>query len=296
MTLISTLTPVVTPALADEYEIEQAGATFKITGTQIRALMAASLAPSTADYWVETANADLSAEVVVGSTGITTAAYGSRQAAAKAGRVFLPSDGFVIERDTGAAWVPWGPLFPLIAPVSGDFAWVNQGGASIDTTNGGVYLLAPAGAGTSLRIRKKAVPSIPYTITALFLPLILNVASAGYGLLWRASGSGALHALVLQTNGTTCQVFSAKYTNETTFSASYAPTPVNVLGNGPLWMRISEDNTNRTVLLSADGQHFVQIHQVGRTDFLTADEIGFFANSNHATWLAGTTLLSWKQT
>jgi len=69
---------------------------------------AASGAPDSADYVVETANAGLSAESVLGTTVITTLAQASRQAAAKAGRLFLPSDGFTIQRDTGAACVPWG--------------------------------------------------------------------------------------------------------------------------------------------------------------------------------------------
>jgi hypothetical protein len=76
--------------------------TARINGANV-ALGAGGGAPADAEYWVETANGSLSNEVVVGTTGITTAAYASRQAAAKAGRLFLPSNGFVVERDTGAA-------------------------------------------------------------------------------------------------------------------------------------------------------------------------------------------------
>ena len=55
-----------------------------------------------------------------------TAAYGSRPAAGNDGDLFLPNNGFYLERDTGAAWVPWGPIHPLTAPISGDFAILEQ--------------------------------------------------------------------------------------------------------------------------------------------------------------------------
>jgi hypothetical protein len=45
--------------------------------------------------------------------------------------------------------------------------------------------------------------------------------------------------------------------------------------------------------MSADGQHFMAIHTVGRTDFLTADEVGIVVNSQNATFAAAGTLLSW---
>jgi hypothetical protein len=47
--------------------------------------------------------------------------------------------------------------------------------------------------------------------------------------------------------------------------------------------------------VSTDGQNFKVIHTVGRTDFLTADQVGFFVNDQSNTIAAGMTLLSWKQ-
>jgi hypothetical protein len=36
------------------------------------------------------------------------------------------------------------------------------------------------------------------------------------------------------------------------------------------------------VLFSPDGQSWVLIHSVGRTDFLTADEVGFYVRADFA--------------
>ncbi len=259
---------------------------------------AGSGAPTDVDYWVETADGDLSAEVVVGTTGITTAAYGSRQAAAKAGRLFLPNDGFYIERDTGSAWASWGPIHPFTAPVSGDFAWINQGGASVKTTEGGIYIEASAGAGQNLRIRKKAAPGVPYVITAYVSPLSLSLNNT-MGITFRQSSDGKLHALLLAgRSGDGVSLYSYKYTNPTTLSASYALFDLgDFLPEGaPHFLRIADDNTNRICSISHDGQNFKDFHTVGRTDFLTADEVGFFVNSVDGTYSAGMTLLHWEET
>lgn len=253
-------------------------------------------APDNADYWVETANANLSSEVVVGSTGITKGAYASRQAAAKAGRLFLPSDGFLLERDNGSSWDPYGPYnFPLTPPVDGDFAWINQGSATVDTTNGGIYLLTPAdvGTGVNFRIRKKA-KSAPYTITAEFEPHLYCVTTHAFGLIFRQSSDGKLHTLHFQQSGNVVNVYSAKYTDATTFNAVYSGFPV-VLFGFPRFCRIADNNTNRVLSWSNDGQHFHILHTIGRTDFLTADEVGFFVQSANTTWPAATLLTSWKE-
>lgn len=251
-------------------------------------------APVDADYVVETANGTLSAESVLGTTVITTAAYASRQAAAKAGRLFLPNNGFHVERDTGSVWAPWGPIYPMTPPVDGDFSWVNQGGSTVDTTNGGIFLLAPATALTNLRVRVKTAPSPPYTITAALLVRSPGINFAGVGLCFRQSSDGKLATLGLEHNND-WQVVAHKFTSATAFSANYTSLNLGTLFS-PMFLQISDNNTNRIVRISTDGQHWQQIHSVTRTDFLTANQVGFYASADQATWDCGVTLLSWKET
>lgn len=256
-------------------------------------------APDSADYWVETANGSLSAEVVVGTTGITTAAYASRQAAAKAGRLFLPTNSAYVERDTGAAWGSWGPIFPLTPPVDADFAWINQGGASVVTTNGFIHLAAPATSGNSMRIRKKAAPATPYTITARLHAL--GSINQIYGLCFRQSSDGKLHSFAIlgsTSSGIGSQgLFSTKFTDPTTFSANYSTQVTGLMSmfGMPWFLRIADDGSNRICSVSTDGINFFVFHTVGRTDFLTADEVGFFSDSVSASVASGVSLLSWKQ-
>lgn len=238
-----------------------------------------------------------------GGDSTTTATYASRPAAGNAGDLFLPSDGVAIERDNGTTWAPWGPLFPLTAPVSGDFAWVNQGGATVDTTHGGVILRTDGSGSTNLRIRKKAAPSTPYTIDLAFIPNFAYQASSSQnvGFVWRQSSDGKLHAVALGvTNANDITLWSTKYTNPTTFSAHYSGFPITATalfyGGGPIFFRAADNGTNRVFSISANGQTWFQIDSQGSGDFLTANEVGFFVSDNAGSVATGMTLLSWKET
>lgn len=234
---------------------------------------------------------DLEAGGGGGGDSTHTAVYASRPAASNAGDLFLPSNGVVIERDTGAAWVPWGPLFPMATPPTvASLAWVNQGAATADETNGGIYLLAPANASYSLKMLTKAAPATPYTVTAWILPQVHIVNYNSVGLCWRQSSDGKI--VYFGRSGPEGLIVQ-KATNPTTFSASYLARGLSAWG--AICLRIADDGTNRKCFWSLDGQHFHQFHSVGRTDFLTADEVGFYAQSQNATYPAGVTLLSWKE-
>jgi hypothetical protein len=225
---------------------------------------------------------------------VLTSAYASRVAAATEGRLFLPNDGLYVERDTGAAWVPWGPLFPMTAPVDGDFSWTNQGGASVVTTFGGIYLSTPLSASVNYRIRRKAAPSTPYTVTAWVLHNLTNVSNQSCGICFRQASDGKLVIFALDASATGFSLGVFKFTNETTFSATYVSRAAFALGP-QVCLRIADNGTNRICSVSTDGQNFKVIHTVGRTDFLTADQVGFFVNDQSNTIAAGMTLLSWKQ-
>lgn len=231
-----------------------------------------------------------------GGATINTGADASK-GTGTSGDLYLPNDGFVAYRSTGSAQVPWGPLYPFTAPVDGDFAWVNQGTASVTTTNGGIYLAAPAGGGNNnARIRKKAAPSTPYTITVAVLPVMRYVNYQECGLCFRESSSGKLHLFALAVNsgvaGNLAFVDVSKWTNATTFSAGY--TTEQMIGGFPLFLRLADDGANRKCSWSRDGVNFTEVHSVGRTDFLTADEVGFFCSPGNITTDLAMTVLSWK--
>lgn len=203
---------------------------------------------------------------------------------------FVSRNGFYL--DDGAGF--FGPVFDLVEPISADFAWVNQGSASIDTSAGGIFLLGTATAGPSLRIRKKAKPSGAYTITIVFIQRLTFNNFSGCGFVWRQSSDGKL--VTVEYDGDTDLITSAKWTDPTTFSAVYTITSAVRWNRYLTFMRLRDDNTaNRTVELSNDGKHWLNVHTVGRTDFLTADEVGFFVKDQNATYAPAMTLVSWEE-
>lgn len=252
---------------------------------------ALSFAPTDAKYITEDANGSLSAEVLT-TTLIASDTYANLPAAAKAARTFWPTNSFYITRDNGSAQKHYGPVFPMTPPVDGNFAWINQGTASVVTTNGGVWLAVPTSAGSNIRVRKYTAPSTPYTITAYIIPHLSVVAGCHAGLIFRQSSDGKLVCFSVLFN-THTEFRVRKYTNATTFSADYSGA-VAIAQPYPFWLRIADNGTNRICSYSRDGINFRDFHTVGRTDFLTADEVGFFADAAN-TGDVGATVLSWVQ-
>jgi hypothetical protein len=227
-----------------------------------------------------------------GSGGTESLSYGARPAGGTVGRLFLPTDAYEIQRDNGVSWDSWGPIFKLTPPVDTDFFWINQGTATA-TTIGGTYLLAQAASGSNIKIRAKLVTA-PYTITIEIEPNIYGVTNAGIGMTF-ADSSNKLHTCLLQHTGAVLQIYSAKWNSPTSFSASYPGSPI-ALQRCPRFLRLADDNANRIISWSNDGQNFQVFHTIGRTDFLTADRVGFFANADNPTVAAGVTVISWVQT
>lgn len=192
----------------------------------------------------------------------------------------------------------------LTAPVDGDFSWINQGGASIVSSSNPtrLFLNAPAGTGQNLRCRVKAAPATPYTITAWFFPLLSATGGGGSfsncGLLWREVATGEIVNFRLYYDGTTDKVVMsvAKYDSPTVANSEYLNKNIEVLsGSAGICWRIEDDGTNRKCYHSTDGENFMLFHSIGRTDFLTADQVGYFANAWSATEPTGILLASWKQ-
>lgn len=224
----------------------------------------------------------------------TRSTFAGRDAAALPGKLHLPTDGVSMARDTGSLWVPRGLIWPLTPVDDGDFAWVNQGSATISTDKGISHLSAPATAGEQPRIRVMSAPATPYVATALVQVFSRIVSYAHAGLLFRNSGDNKLHAFSIghDATGEIVRMASHKYTNTTTWSAYY--NEIRWPHRGPLWLRIADNGTNRICSYSLDGVNFLVFHSVGRTDHLTADQIGFYANSNNGSYPIGITLYSWK--
>jgi hypothetical protein len=229
---------------------------------------------------------------------ISATAVGSEPVSPASGDTDLYTNSFGAARYSGSVWQPWGPLFPLTDPrVTAPTTWVNQGTASVSSSHGGIVLSAPAAGGVNWRLQVGTAPATPYTITGIFLadPLLVN--NHQFGLCFRQSSSGLQHCLSLQANSGvvagTWSLSSIKYTTATAFSAVYG-TQVPYANSPLVFLRIADDGTSRICSYSGNGQDWLVFTTIGRTDFLTADQVGFGVDVEHATYGMVVTLLSWK--
>jgi hypothetical protein len=231
------------------------------------------------------------------SSTIAAGAHALRPAVGNQGRIYLPSDGFSLGRDSGTAWETWGPIFPLTVPSDTGFAWVNQGTATLATTKDALVLTGVGNATVpNLHARVKTAPATPYTITACLLGNPLAKSFLSYGLCFRQSSDGKMHVLrIVGTTGASLGMGSDKFTSATVYSANYQSFNVG----GPIrWFRISDDGANRKCWYSMDGQNWTQFHTIGRTDFLTADQVGFCCEAGNSAVPnidSVVSVVSWKQ-
>lgn len=208
--------------------------------------------------------------------------------------LFVPS-GTLYTEQTISSHV-YGPIFQLTTPVTTGWTWVNQGSATLDTTYSDHIYIDNLVNTQTIAMRKKAAPSTPYTIDIAILVNAIFSSEAFCGLCWRQSSDGKLVTHAIWHNSNVIQYYLSKWNSPTSFNSHYTSqaNPTAMLTGSLIWLRMVDDGVNRLVYFSVDGQHWAFIYSVDRADFLTADEVGFFAASNGTSGI-GMSLLHWKE-
>lgn len=176
------------------------------------------------------------------------------------------------------------------------WTWTNQGSASVDTTNGGIYLSCASNSSShSMRLRKRLAPTPPYTIVAAVIPLYTISTYGFWSVGWREASSGKLVAPMWYGGGagtepamTIYQWSSATALGSAEFNSSSVIQRPTVV-----WVKLEDDNTNRKVHVSLDGQHWFMAASASRTAYGTPDQI-FFGVDPYSQAM-GMWLVSWKE-
>lgn len=206
-------------------------------------------------------------------------------------QLYLPTDGYSLYRSNGTTFTTFGPIYPISLVNSDDWAWVNQGAATLSNNGGSIMIQATASGGQDAKILTRSAPATPYTITALVISG-LNISNFGAcGIGFRESGSGKLQVVGPVANSPRLDITSSKYNSPTSFSAAYATAVGAPRSNW--WLRITDDGVNRVASWSPDGFNFITLNTVARTDFLTADQVLFYVDSNTSGQVQYCTLMSW---
>lgn len=208
------------------------------------------------------------------------------------GVVYL-SDGIYQCVWSGSAWEYYHSGQRAYRPIDSQFSWLNQSTSTVSTATGGIYLLQPFGATQYLVIRKKAIPATPYTVTVKLIHTPYPIANLSVGI---CAGDGTKqHTLLATYNSGGVQPQIEKWNSPTSYNAAYVTISAYPLSS-EIWMRISDNGTNRISSISHDGYNFRVLHTVGRTDFVTPTEVGFACKAQNASQDAGLLLVSWQET
>lgn len=210
-----------------------------------------------------------------------------------AGDLFYPDDTIGYFRSTGSAWERFVDEMKMTDPLLQTWVWQNQGTATVDTTKGGIIMTIAAAAADSVKIYEFTPPATPYTVTAAILPdLDISATAAAIGIGLKETGTGKLYAFGVGVDATggagTANIayISYKYTSPTVFSAAYF-SGVKLMStfwffSRLIWLRITDDGTNRISYISKDGLFWIQTQTISRTDFLTPARVFIFANNKNS--------------
>jgi hypothetical protein len=156
---------------------------------------------------------------------------------------------------------------PIVPPVAAA-SWTARNSAAITNVSNGVQITDTAQTAVNLRMASRAAPATPYTIDAnfSFLGLTTNGNNANFGLGWTNGTASQMLAIATQApasiggSGQTIwaniQNFSNFTTQASTSNLFYIPTGISP---GDAWLRIADDGTNVSALMSVDGVTFVAI-------------------------------------
>jgi hypothetical protein len=212
----------------------------------------------------------------------------------KLGQRFKVNDGnFEYILDDGTLSSPasgsplWVPYYRGIrtAIANQSFSWINQTGAAVTTqADNSILLQGTANGGVNMQIRVFTAPvSTPYKYKFLFTPILALTGNSRCGVLF---SDGTKHADIDITFSSGIQFEAVNMNTATSVNAgltltSLPPNPTNASGQ-PLVFGLGDDGANRSMYWYPDGYTEILLFQVGRTNFLTATELGFFVDDNSA--------------
>lgn len=188
--------------------------------------------------------------------------------------------------------------YPMTVPDNTLFSWVNQGGATVTVNgNGSVTIRAPKAAATSLRCRVMPIVAAPYTVTLGMISSSRRLVTAqAAGLVLRDSVSGKLKVWAWHLEASGSYFVPQNFGSPTAYTSNIFGSVLTQGGYGPQFFRLVDDGTNISFQISNDGYQFIELGTVGRTVFMTADQVGFYAWEGTNSYELTMTAFHWSLT
>lgn len=217
--------------------------------------------------------------------------------AGASGTTYFATDADLQGQCNGTSWQWFYAQIPAVpTSISGSSTWFNQSTlaaqASVANTSGGAGVIFTGGQlnGSNVQGRLRAYPATPFTYIVCMQtftnPQFTEVgmmATDGTNIVtskivsWAVSSTGV--------PGTSFIMSYVKWTNATTASASYTPTPAIASYYDhavPKCFGYSDNGTTRKVRISFNKNDWMNANfaDVTNTEFVTPTNIGYYSNSN----------------
>lgn len=207
-------------------------------------------------------------------------------AAGNTGAVFFCTDNDAIYKSDGSAWtkirVAGIANANLTDPPSSSWSTTTLGSTTFAASLDGRLCTCPSAAGDNHRVEYRALsPTSNYTCQAVFTFGAIAASNVLDGGLYLRESSSSKLISFGYSYASGWNLYVTKWTNATTFSAHYTNIAMGAAATGnqvtgyPPMLRIRDDNTNRYYEYSFNGIDWNAVTSNGRTDFLTADRIGW---------------------
>jgi hypothetical protein len=239
-----------------------------------------------------------------GAASGSTNLYGTcadRPATAASGTVYYASDGRAIQVSDGARWHGFGPFARTTLPeTTNGWVWGSRSQTpdiDVSVTCGEWALLSTV---TNAFYINSFVTNLapPYTATARFVSSAIAAGTTYFGILQRESSGGKM---VLQ------RVYSAWSANVISLTAPGTPaggvsTTAFAVEGSDIWLRLSDNGTNRTYSMSNNGRHWMTYVTIASTSgtVVVSDQLGVGWNANVGVGVysgqIATSLLHWEVT
>lgn len=223
--------------------------------------------------------------------------FATRPAAGQAGRLYHTSDGIIPFVDDGTNWRPYFGGFAGTQPPAAA-SWTATPSATHTTFTdkfGAIFLNASTTSSGATEGAEMTLSGAPYTIEAVYYPLLKPANNSETGIGIRDSGGGKV--LLFDTYWAT-GVFTVQVVQLTTLT-SFSSTPFSAslpFRGGPIHLRIRDDNTTLFFEYTTDGKNFLTLYSQLRTAWLpvTATRAGIYCGIS--TQVSSQTLISWSVT
>ena len=227
--------------------------------------------------------------------GVSKGTYADRPSSHAAGDIYLTTDSFwdYLVSD-GSQWLHLFAGFRCIPPNDGEFSWFNQGNASVATTNGGIFMRAPANAQISPAYRVKSAPATPYSLVAGLLPTMAGASAPFAEIHLREAATEKFFGIRFQASWTSATYGQISVVTGTGYLLTLRIDPMP--SQPVIWLKLEDDGTNVKAYFSGDGQNFTQVNSAARASIFTSapDQLAWGVDSYNASYDAGATLIHWS--